>query len=306
MLNLAALTAGLDRPQGHGGGDVPPLRLHDDLHRGCHPRALDEGQGRAAGRDLRGPRRLGPRVPAAVDRAPPAAWPAPRRRRPRAGEVPKDVLTTLLRRTPTSSCRTRSSAGRSPSSCWPGRTRARPPSRARCTTCSAGATAHPEDGGADAHRPPVPAALRPRDVAAVTVQPDQSAPGRAAVTLKGSGVQIPAGETVVIDLTAINRDTELFGADAGGVQPAPRAAARDRRRGGCPSAAACTSASGRTWPRACCRTGRWPTTTSSGWSRSRCRRCWTTASRRDPDDRAEMDTTTKRPYWGRYPVVFAA
>ena len=26
----------------------------------------------------------------------------------------------------------------------------------------------------------------------------------------------------------------------------------------------------------------------------------------DPDDRAEMDTTTKRPYWGRYPVVFAA
>jgi cytochrome P450 len=125
------------------------------------------------------------------------------------------------------------------------------------------------------------------------------------LTLRSSGREIPEGAKVVIDLMAINRDTDLFGSDAAEFNPyrqAPDGVApwglsfgggmhicigQDLAAGVLPT-----------------RDDEDPAEHLFGLVPVAVQALVDRGARRDPDDPPEMDTTTKRPYWGRYPVLF--
>ena len=125
------------------------------------------------------------------------------------------------------------------------------------------------------------------------------------ITLKGSGREIPAGETVVIDLMAINRDTELFGADAAEFNP-HRELPHGMAPWGLSFGGGMHICIGQDLASGVLPHGEMADDHLFGLVPIAVQAMLDHGAAPDPDDRAEMDTTTKRPYWGRYPVVFAA
>lgn len=123
------------------------------------------------------------------------------------------------------------------------------------------------------------------------------------VALRSSGREIPKDAKVVIELMAINRDTEVFGADAAEFNPhrtLPEGVApwglsfggrmhicigQDLAAGVLPHA---DDLSEHLY-------GLVPVAVQAMIDRG---------AAPDPDDPPVMNTTTQRPYWGRYPVVF--
>jgi len=123
------------------------------------------------------------------------------------------------------------------------------------------------------------------------------------VTLK-SGVHVPRGGKLVIDLTAVNRDPAVFGADAAafdprrtlppGVGPFGLSFAagmhvcigQDLAAGVVPGAA-----------------GEVGEDHLYGLVTGAVQQMFAARVRRDPDRRPERDANTARPYWGSYPVL---
>lgn len=118
-----------------------------------------------------------------------------------------------------------------------------------------------------------------------------------------SGVEIPAGATVVIDLLAVNRDPAVFGPDAAAFDPH-----RDAPQGVAPFGLSFAAgmhvcigqdlAAG-VVPR--------PDTLAEGHLfglvTGAVQHMFRCGVRRDPHDAPERDANTARPYWGRYPVL---
>ncbi|MFC4945050.1 cytochrome P450 [Pseudonocardia sp. GCM10023141] len=118
-----------------------------------------------------------------------------------------------------------------------------------------------------------------------------------------SGTEIPEGATVVIDLLAVNRDPELFGPDAAGFDPGravPPGVApfglsfaagmhvcigQDLAAGVVPGSAVD------------------PATHLFGLVTGAVQHLFAAGVRRDPEHAPERDANTARPYWGRYPVL---
>jgi len=118
-----------------------------------------------------------------------------------------------------------------------------------------------------------------------------------------SGTEVPEGATVVIDLLAVNRDPEVFGPDAGVFDPTrcvPQGVApfglsfaagmhvcigQDLAAGVVPGA------------------GDLPEGHLFGLVTGAVQALLRHGVRRDPDDAPVRDANTARPYWGRYPVL---
>jgi cytochrome P450 len=118
-----------------------------------------------------------------------------------------------------------------------------------------------------------------------------------------SGIEIPEGATVVIDLMSVNRDPELFGADAAAFDPhrqVPQGVApfglsfaagmhvcigQDLAAGVVPGSDVD------------------PQSHLFGLVTGAVRHMFAHGVRRDPDDEPVRDANTARPYWGRYPVL---
>ncbi|GAY07196.1 cytochrome P450 [Pseudonocardia sp. N23] len=124
----------------------------------------------------------------------------------------------------------------------------------------------------------------------------------APVTLK-SGQHIPEGATVVIDLQAINRDTSFFGADAADFDPTrtmpPGVAPFGLSFGG--GMHVCIGqdlAAG-----VVAGPGTDPDDHLHGLVTGAVRHMFGVGVRRDPDNAPQRDAATARPYWGTYPVL---
>jgi cytochrome P450 len=121
------------------------------------------------------------------------------------------------------------------------------------------------------------------------------------VTLR-SGVTVPAGGKLVIDLMAVNRDPATFGDDAGEFNP----------RRPLPDGVAPYGLSFGSGMHACIGQdmagGLVPGTSSGehlvGLVAVAVQATIDHGVAPDPDEPPRMDTATKRPYWGRYPVLF--
>ena len=161
--------------------------------------------------------------------------------------------------------------------------------------------AHPEDGAA-IHADP----LFVQRCVHETIRLNPSSPvgmrwALADVTLR-SGVTVPAGGKLVIDLMAVNRDPSVFGSNADEFDPR-----RPRPDGVAPYGLSFGSGM-----HACIGQdmagGLVPGTASGehlvGLVAVAVRATFDHGVAPDPDDPPVMDTATKRPYWGRYPVLF--
>ncbi len=134
----------------------------------------------------------------------------------------------------------------------------------------------------------------------------------APVTLRGSGREIPEGATVVIDLMSINRDPAVFGEDAAEFnpyRPVPDGVAPwGLSFGGGMHICIGQDLAAGVLPRD--GDGADPAHADAihehlyGLVPIAVQAMIDRGAGPDPDDPPEMDTTTKRPYWGRYPVVF--
>lgn len=124
----------------------------------------------------------------------------------------------------------------------------------------------------------------------------------APVPLK-SGMQIPEGATVVIDLQAVNRDAELFGADAAEFNPY-RAVPAGVAPFGLSFAAGMHVCIGQDLaagvvPGADVD----PDAHLYGLVTGAVQEMFGTGLRRDPGNPPQRDANTARPYWGTYPVL---
>jgi len=124
----------------------------------------------------------------------------------------------------------------------------------------------------------------------------------APVTLR-SGVHIPQGATVVIDLQVLNRDPELFGPDAAEFNPnrtpPPGVAPFGLSFGaGMHVCIGQDLAAG-----VVARPGTDPDTHLYGLVTGAVQHMFGVGVRRDPDDPPQRDAATARPYWGTYPVL---
>lgn len=129
----------------------------------------------------------------------------------------------------------------------------------------------------------------------------------APVNLRSTGRLIPEGTKVVIDLMAINRDTEVWG---------PTAAHFDPHRD-VPAGVAPWGLSFGGGMHICIGQDLAGGVLPKGGEADHDEHLYglvavavqamiDRGADADPDEAPTMDTTTKRPYWGRYPVVFAA
>jgi cytochrome P450 len=300
MLNLAALTAGIDRPQGTA---EETGRLYDYNARFIEGATLAHSTGDKDAQRVVIAQAL--RDWDAEFLAPSIARRTALLEREAAGEdvdVPRDVLSTLLRHN--------------------GELALAPEVIRRevafflLAGAHTSATAfvrsidhilgwlesHPED--ADAVRED---ALFVQRCVHETVRLNPSSPtGRrralAPVTLR-SGVEIPEGATVVIDLQAVNRDVELLGPDA--AEFVPR---RELPPGVAPFglsfAAGVHVCIGQDLAAGVVAVpGTDPDNHLYGLVSGAVQRMFTAGVRRDPDDPPQRDTATARPYWGTYPVL---
>lgn len=300
MLNLAALTAGVDRPEGTA---EETRRLYDYMMKFVEGATLAHST-----KDKDEQRRVIAQALEDWD----AEFLAPsiaRRRelleREKAGEevdVPSDVLATLLRhgdelRLPPEVVRREVAffllAG--------AHTSATAFVRA-VDHILAWAEAHPEDAGLAATDP-----LFVQRCVHETVRLNPSSPiGRrralAPVTLR-SGIEIPEGATVVIDLQAVNRDPAAFGPDAAEFDP-NRTLPPNVAPFGLSFAAGMHVCIGQDLAAGLVqRAGRSPDDHLFGLVTAVVQRMFQAGVRRDPDNPPQRDANTQRPYWGSYPVL---
>ncbi len=299
MLNLAALTAGVDRPQGTA---AETARLHAYMMRFIQGATLTHATGDKAA------------TAAAVARAL-EDWdteflaPSIARRREllaaeAAGEpveVPRDVLATLLRHAdelglPHHVVRREVAffllAGAHTSATAFVRT---------VDHVLAWCDAHPERR--EEWRDP----LFVQRCVHETVRLNPSSPigrRRALAPLRlRSGVEIPVGATVVIDLQAVNRDVSVFGADAAGFDP-ERAVPPGVAPFGLSFAAGMHVCIGQDLAAGVvARPDSDPDSHLTGLVTGAVARLFALGVRRDPAHPPESDTATARPYWGAYPVL---
>ncbi|MEV5560720.1 cytochrome P450 [Nonomuraea wenchangensis] len=162
---------------------------------------------------------------------------------------------------------------------------------------------HPEDAGLAATDP-----LFVQRCVHETVRLNPSSPiGRrralAPVTLR-SGIQIPQGAIVVIDLQSVNRDAEVFGADAAAFDP-HRTLPPNVAPFGLSFAAGMHVCIGQDLAAGVVpRSGTDLDDHLFGLVTAVVRRMFAARVRRDPDDPPRRDANTQRPYWGSYPVLF--
>lgn len=117
-----------------------------------------------------------------------------------------------------------------------------------------------------------------------------------------SGVTIPEGATVVIDLLAVNRDPEVFGPDAAAFDPY-RSVPHGVAPFGLSFAAGMHVCIGQDLAAGVVPgVGTDRQTHLFGLVTGAVRHLFRCGVRRDPDDPPERDANTARPYWGRYPV----
>lgn len=301
MLNLAALTAGVDRPKGTA---EETRRLYDYMMKFIEGATLAHST-----KDKDEQRKIIARALEDWD----AEFLAPsiaRRRelleREAAGEdvdVPNDVLATLLRHTGELSL---------------------PPEVIRrevafflLAGAHTSATAfvrsvdhilrwvesHPEDAERAATDP-----LFVQRCVHETVRLNPSSPiGRrralAPVKLR-SGIEIPEGATVVIDLQSVNRDPEVFGPDAAEFDPY-RELPPNVAPFGLSFAAGMHVCIGQDLAAGVVqRAGAAPDDHLFGLVTAVVQRMFAANVRRDPDNPPQRDANTQRPYWGSYPVLF--
>lgn len=118
-----------------------------------------------------------------------------------------------------------------------------------------------------------------------------------------SGVEIPEGATVVIDLQALNRDPELFGPDAAEFRP-HRVPPPGVAPFGLSFAAGMHVCIGQDLAAGVvARPGTDPDEHLSGLVTGAVQRMFRAGVRRDPDHPPQRDTATARPYWATYPVL---
>jgi cytochrome P450 len=124
----------------------------------------------------------------------------------------------------------------------------------------------------------------------------------APVTLR-SGVHIPRGATVVIDLQVLNRDPELFGPDAAEFDP-HRTAPPGVAPFGLSFGAGVHVCIGQDLAAGViARPGTDPDTHLYGLVTGAVQHMFRLGVRRDPHDPPQRDAATARPYWGTYPVL---
>jgi cytochrome P450 len=122
------------------------------------------------------------------------------------------------------------------------------------------------------------------------------------VTLR-SGVHIPEGSIVVLDLQAINRDTELFGPDAADFDPT-RTMPPGVAPFGLSFAAGMHVCIGQDLAAGVVAVqGTDPDDHLYGLVTGAVRHMFGVGVRRDPGNPPQRDTSTARPYWGTYPVL---
>ena len=123
-------------------------------------------------------------------------------------------------------------------------------------------------------------------------------------TLKTSGREVAAGDRVVIDLLAVNRSTAVFGENADRFDPnrvTPDGVSPwGLSFGGGMHVCIGQDLSAGVLPRR----EEEAETHLFGLVPVAVQALLDRGARPDPDDPPQMDTTTKRPYWGRYPVLF--
>lgn len=302
MLNLAALTAGVDRPQGTA---EETGRLHDHMMLFIEGATLahstkDKEQQRACvfeglvewDRDFLQPSIARRRE--ALARAESGDVPE--------SEVPEDVLTTLLR-----------SEGELD---LPHEVVRREVAFLLLAGAHTSATAfvrsidhvldwvaaHPEDAPKVLEDP-----LFVQRCIHETVRLNPSSPvaqrwALSDVTLR-SGLRIPEGGKLVIDLAAVNRDTEVFGPTAAEFDPyreLPHGVAPfGLSFGGGMHVCIGQDLAAGVVPREDVDPG----THLFGLVTRAVQRMFTAGVRRDPEDPPQRDATTARPYWGTYPVL---
>lgn len=161
---------------------------------------------------------------------------------------------------------------------------------------------HPEDADAAASDP-----LFVQRCIHETVRLNPSSPtGRrralAPVSLR-SGVEIAEGATVVIDLHAVNRDVTLFGADAAAFNPR-RVLPPGVAPFGLSFAAGMHVCIGQDLAAGVVqRPDTDPETHLFGLVTGAVQRMFAAGVRRDPENPPQRDAATARPYWGSYPVL---
>ena len=127
----------------------------------------------------------------------------------------------------------------------------------------------------------------------------------APVTLR-SGVHIPEGATVVIDLGSVNRDPAVYGPDADRFDP-DRAVPRTASPYGLSFAAGMHVCIGQDLAAGVVpRSGATPDSHLFGLVACAAKRLFRLGVRRDPADPPTRDATTERLYWARYPVLLDA
>lgn len=124
-------------------------------------------------------------------------------------------------------------------------------------------------------------------------------------TLRSSGREIPKGAKVVIDLMSINRSTAVFGADADQFNP-DREVPEGTSRWGLSFGGGMHICIGQDLAAGVVptRDDEDPNDHLFGLVPVAVQAMIDRGARPDPDDPPVMDTRTKRPYWGRYPVLF--
>ena len=303
MLNLAALTAGVDRPAGTA---EESRRLYGYMMRFIEGATLAHST-----KDKDEQRRVIAR--ALVDWDEEFLAPSVARRRDllareAAGEdvdVPSDVLATLLRHTgelelPPEVIRREVAffllAGAHTSAT----------AFVRSIDHILGwVEAHPEDAG-----PAATDQLFVQRCVHETVRLNPSSPiGRrralAPVALR-SGIRIPEGATVVIDLRSVNRDPEVFGADAAEFDPHRKLPANVAPFGLSFAAGMHVCIGQDLAAGVVRRPGSDPDDHLFGLVTGVVQRMFAARVRRDPDNPPQRDANTQRPYWGSYPVLFGA
>lgn len=127
----------------------------------------------------------------------------------------------------------------------------------------------------------------------------------APITLRSSGRQIPEGEKVVTDLMTVNRDPGLFGADAAEFNP-HRTLPEGVAPWGLSFGGGMHVCIGQDLAAGVLRgDGDDPDEHLFGLVPVAVQALVDRGAAPDPADPPAMDSTTRRPYWGRYPVLFA-
>lgn len=300
MLNLAALTAGVDRPEGTAeeterlyaymmsfieGATLAHSTKDKAVQRGVIAQALDDWDAEFLAPSIARRRDLLAREAAGED-----------------VEVPRDVLATLLRHADELTLAPEVIRREVAFFLLAGAHTSATAFVRAIDHILGWIDEHPEDAAAAVDDP-----LFVQRCIHETVRLSPSSPtGRrralAPVSLR-SGIDIPEGATVVIDLQAVNRDVTLFGADAADFNP----------RRTLPPGVAPFGLSFAAGMHVCIgqdlaagvvqRADTDPGSHLFGLVTGAVQQMFAAGTRRDPDNPPRRDAATARPYWGAYPVL---